>query len=169
MRKRCCRIASPQTQAVSISIGTVLQSGAGVAASDLEPLRKFYTGRQDQPAWYDARGLNGDGKLAIAAIAASAEDGLDPAQYELANISKSLSGFDPNTVAYRELFLTAQVFHFAADLRSGRANLKHVDADVDLAPSGFDVVTTLSRALAERSLPEFLRTICGRNGKPMWH
>jgi murein L,D-transpeptidase YcbB/YkuD len=153
------QIASPQTPAVTTSIGTMLQSGAGIAASDLEPLRKFYTGRQNQPAWYDARGLNGDGKLAIAAIAASAEDGLDPAQYELANISKSLSGFDPNAVAYRELLLTAQVLHYASDLRSGRDNLKHVDADIDLAPSGFDVVTALSGALAERRLPEFLRTL----------
>jgi murein L,D-transpeptidase YcbB/YkuD len=143
----------------ALAIESVLSSGSGILPAYLELLRTFYAARQDRPAWYDARGVNGDGKLAVAAITSSSDDALDPAQYELANVSRPLTAVDPQNVAYRDVLLTTQIMHYASDIRDGRDSLKRVDPDIDIPMSGFDVAKILNQALTERKLPEFFQSL----------
>ena len=148
---------------LSISIETALQSGTGVVVDDLATLRAFYGARLNRPAWYDARGLTADGKLAVAAIAASSDEGLDPAAYKLGNLSKPLSGTDPQMIAHRDFELTTQLLHYASDLRSGRPNLKHLDSDVDLPRDSFDKGSVLAQALDRQNLKGFLQDLAPRS------
>ena len=150
--------ASP-SDAISRTIESDLESGAGVSPLDLEMLKTFYAARENRPAWYDDHGLNADGRLAIATIAAAAEHGLSADQYGLLNISKPLSGHNPALVADRDILLSAQFMHFATDLRAGRNFLKYLDADVDVPPSNFNVSVELSRALRDQKLTEFVQAL----------
>jgi murein L,D-transpeptidase YcbB/YkuD len=149
--------APPEPYALAIE--SVLRSDSSIAPTSIEKLQAFYAARQDRPAWYDAHGLNGDGKLAVAAIASSGDDALDPAQYELAAISKPLPAADPQSVAYRDVLLTTQIMRYASDVRDGRDTLKRVDSDIDIPLSGFDAAKALGEALSERKLPDFLQTL----------
>jgi len=150
---------SALAQAVGITgtIETVLRSGEGIAPPDLNSLRQFYETRKYRPAWYDGEGLNADGATAIAAIAASSEHGLDPANYELANLRRPLRDREPETIERRDLLLTIQVLHYCADVRKGREEFQHLDLDVDLPRDDFDQAPALSHALLERKVLEFLQ------------
>lgn len=138
-------------------IETILRSGEGVSPQDLGALRQFYEARKYRPAWIDGESLNSDGATAISAIAASSDHGLDPANYELVNLRKTLGERGPDMIARRDLLLTIQVLHYCADVRNGREELLHLDPDVDLPRDDFDQASALSHALLERKLLEFLQ------------
>lgn len=147
--------AAAQSVVLSKAVETALQSNS----PNFDLLRKFYAARQNRTAWFDDRGMNDDGRLVLAAIAASEEEGLDPFQYQVFNLAKPPSGANPSEVASRDLQLTIQVLHYASDLRGGRDTLKRVDKDVDLPPTGFDASTALSQALTDGKLPRFLGSL----------
>lgn len=153
------QIAAAQSDTVPRSIQEALQSGSGTTAQDLNLLRKFYSARQNQPAWYDNGELNPDGRTVVTTILAAREDGLDPAWYEPENLGKPLLDHDPALVAYRDLFLTTQLFHYATDIRSGRDEFRRVDSDVDLPRDRFDVASDLSQALERNTVLEFLHRL----------
>ena len=138
-------------------IEAILRSGEGVSPQDLGALKQFYEARKYRPAWFDGDNLNADGATAIAAMAASSDDGLDPANYELVNLRKPLGEREPDMIARRDLFLTIQVLHYCADVRNGRDELLHLDPDVDLPRDDINQAPALSHALLERKLPEFLQ------------
>jgi L,D-transpeptidase YcbB len=150
-----CQGATAQSGQIEQTIQLTLQSGAGLDLRDVDALRKFYGARQYRTAWYDDRGINADGRTAVAEMSASADEGLDPARYELTNINKPLSNHDAAAIAYRDLLLTAQLLRYAADVRSGRDEFKQLDSDVDLPHDSFDAASALSQSLQERTLPLF--------------
>lgn len=122
-------------------------------------LSRFYLLRQNRPAWFDANGPNGDGKLAAAAIAAADLDGLSPARYQLDMALRPSTGSDVSDLAQRDILLTTKFLRYVSDLHSGREELKHLDRDVELPSDRFDAAAGLSRALTEGKLAEYLRAI----------
>ncbi len=145
------------------SIESALASGGGIAASDIGGLRRFYAMRQNLPAWTDERGLDGDAKLAIAAIAASVDDGLDPERFEASLLASPFAANDPAARIDRDFILTADVLRYMSELRGGRSEFEHLDGDVDLPRAAYDAPAALAQAIAEHKLPQLLRALA-----PQW-
>ncbi|MEI9991395.1 MAG: L,D-transpeptidase family protein [Rhizomicrobium sp.] len=137
-------------------IESALQSGSGVNPSQRDSLRKFYAARQNAPAWYDQGGLNADGRAALAVLSRAAEDGLDPARYELENLARPFATNDATALAYRDLTFTASLLRYASDMLDGQPAFKHLDSDVDLPASGYDIASGAAQAVATHKISEFL-------------
>lgn len=141
-------VSQPGRAAVP-SIEAALQSGQGMSPSALGALRRFYAARANAPAWFDARGLDGDGRAAQAIVLRAADQGLDPARYapDLAR---------EGGIVERDLAFSAAVLRYASDMLDGRPDLKHLDPDVDLPASGADVAADVAQALAAHRIGEYL-------------
>jgi len=150
---------APQDDPVAQAIHVTLETGQGTALSDLGALRRFYASRQDLPAWFDQRGLNQDGREAMAIVATSGADGLDPSRYRLLPMPPR----DAAEMARRDMAFTAELLRFISDLRSGRDEWRRIDRDVDLPGGLFDSGSALAQALAARKLPSFLQSMA-----PQW-
>ena len=144
--------------------GTTIEALLNQLSSDNKS-KHFYALRQNRPAWYGADGLNSDGRIALEAIASAPSEGLDPARYTLALEQRPATGFDASQIAYRDILLTGHLLRYISDLHLGREELKHLDSDVDLPIVHFDVVATLSQALAQRELAEYLRTLAPQSSR----
>ena len=143
-------------QAAPSPIESALQSGFAVGASQLDSLRKFYAVRQNAPAWYDRGGLNADGRAAFAVLSRASEEGLDPSRYELENLARPFAASDATALAYRDLTFTASMLRYASDMLDGQPAFKHIDSDVDLPLSGYDIASGAAAALASHNISEFL-------------
>ena len=155
-----CQPAAAQPDTLGSAIETVLSR----LSSDTG-LRHFYALRQNQPTWYGRDGLNSDGRIALEAIESAPADGLDLARYTSAIEPRPATGLDATQVAYRDVQLTGQLLRYISDLHLGREDFKHLDSDVDVPLVRFDDVATLSQALAERKLAEYLRTLAPQSAQ----
>ena len=140
----------------SAPLESTLQSASGIAPSQIDSVRKFYAARQNVPAWYDTSGLNADGRAALAVLSRASEDALDPARYELENLSRPFATNDAAALAYRDLTFTESVLRYASDMLDGQPALKHIDSDIDLPLSGYDLASGAAAALASHKISEFL-------------
>ena len=137
-------------------IGSALQSGSGIDASQLDALRRFYAARQNTPAWHDRGSLNADGRAALAVLSKAAEDGLDPSRYELDNLARPFAAGDSSALAYRDLTFTATLLRYSSDMLDGRSTLRRIDSDIDLPLSGYDTAAGINQALAAHKIADFL-------------
>jgi len=119
-------------------------------------LRVFYEQRSFRPAWSGTPLALREARQMMAALARADEEGLDPRAYHAADISLQATHLAPVDAAQYDILLSDGALRYARDLRIGRADLKMLDADVDLPQQSFDVVSALNAALANDSVGTFL-------------
>jgi L,D-transpeptidase YcbB len=86
----------------------------------------FYSGRSYAPLWITDGVANARAKAAIDYLGHVDADGLDPADYPVADFKAS----DPGTLAEAELRLTASVISYARHASIGRVAWSRVSADI---------------------------------------
>ncbi len=105
----------------------------------------FYSGRSYAPLWITDGVANARAKAAINYLGHVDADGLDPADYPVADFKSS----DPGTLAEAELRLTASVITYARHAAIGRVAWSRVSADISYdqkAPEPASVLAALADA-----------------------
>ncbi|HEY8254992.1 MAG TPA: L,D-transpeptidase family protein [Rhizomicrobium sp.] len=114
------------------------------AAESLE-VQTFYQMRHDAPAWTGNAAAQANAKLALAALAAAAGEGLDPERYRV-----------PAEPAGYDAALTGAVLAYMHDVAEGRPDLRSVDTDIALPPRMMDMPALLDRALSSGTFSQLL-------------
>ena len=120
-------------------------------------VQAFYAARADEPVWFEGSALTPAGRRLVAALRASADEGLDPLRYEPVMLAggaprvlrASLAGDELVVQASAlEVGLTAALARFAADLGRGRVDPTRVTVLWRLRPRGFDALPVLQQVAA---------------------
>jgi murein L,D-transpeptidase YcbB/YkuD len=120
-------------------------------------VQAFYAARADEPVWFEGSALTPAGRGLVAALRASADEGLDPLRYEPVMLvggaprvlRASLAGDGLAVQASAlEVGLTAALARFAADLGRGRVDPTRVTVLWRLRPRGFDALPVLQQVAA---------------------
>lgn len=130
---------------------------AYVEPADLAPLvERFYTARQDRPAWVDARGALPRARALLSALEGMGEWQLDPAdlgvtriEHLLALVDPVLHGKhpDPARLAELDVALTRAWLTCARQLHGGRADPRQVWPEWHLAPAPVDFTQALDEVV----------------------
>ena len=104
--------------------------------SYLPVLARAYGGRNFQPIWTDATGLNAAGRSVVGAIRLADQDGLNAADYLVPSIESPAA--DPSRAAETDVLLSAAALRLARDLGWGLTSPSEVDRDNDYVPRRFD-------------------------------
>jgi L,D-transpeptidase YcbB len=113
--------------------------------SERTAVEAFYSGRSYAPLWISDGHANARAKAAIDYLGHVDADGLDPADYPVADFKSS----DPGTLAEAELRLTASVILYAHHASIGRVAWSRVSADISYdqkAPEPASVLAALADA-----------------------
>jgi len=121
---------------------------------DLGALARFYGARNDAPAWTDKAKAD----AALAALAQSGDDGLDPETYH-ADALAAAHRDTPQAIAQYDLVLTDGFLKYARDMRLGAISPYSVEGDIALPERSFDPVAALAAALASNALPQFISSL----------
>jgi murein L,D-transpeptidase YcbB/YkuD len=131
-------------------------------------VQAFYVARADEPVWFEGSALTPAGQRLVAALRASADEGLDPLRYEPVMLAggtprvlrASLAGDGLEVQASAlEIGLTAALARYAADLGRGRVDPARVTVLWRLRPRGFDVLPVLQQAAASGRPDEVLDSL----------
>lgn len=126
---------------------------------DHNALVEFYAEPSRVPLWVDEGGLTRRGREALAELNAAADYGLDPRDYDIADVSRltgdaasrdpaGRKGYASEGLGQAELKLSAAVLLYARHAQAGRVVPQAVNAALDLDPRGpepYDVLATLAR------------------------
>jgi murein L,D-transpeptidase YcbB/YkuD len=120
-------------------------------------LRRFYEPQGFAPVW----GPDPDGvaraALALGALAASRDHGLDPREYGGAALIRRASPSGPHEAVERELVLTDALLRYAVDVHAGRLRPERVQADWGIpAPPREEPVRELAEAVESSTLAAWL-------------
>jgi murein L,D-transpeptidase YcbB/YkuD len=119
-------------------------------------VQELYAARGDRPAWIDGDRVTPAGQRLLAALAAAADEGLDPARYDPAAILPGGSGVlrvavgggpTPREAAVREVALMVALARYAADLGRGRVDPARVSVMWRVQPRRVDVRPILRQAV----------------------
>ena len=160
-----CGTAPAETteQVIQLAVDA-LRSGAAVRIGDTSiatviVLPEFYERRAFQPAWTNPQAVDD----LLRAIHASADDGLDPHDYQLAPIErlKALTGPSARDTADLDLLLTDATIRLAYHLRFGKVDPEALDPNWNLARSlsGADPATALQGALDKGTVYDTLEAL----------
>ncbi|MCK0198264.1 L,D-transpeptidase family protein [Ancylobacter sp. 6x-1] len=133
--------ADPAAQALAALFASPDLSRYVPAKIDQDALVAFYAARADRPFLMDGNGLSSIGKDVRAQIATAAQDGLSPADYDVA---LPTAGASPQTAAETELRLAAATLLYARHLQAGRFNPARISDDVDVSPTPIDPAAVLA-------------------------
>ena len=129
----------------------------------------FYQGRGFVPAWSNERGLFPENaEELLAALRVSADDGLRPEDYHLADLEQRVEAakarLDPVDLAELDLLLTDAFLNLASDLRYGRVNPRTAGGCAPLEPGKEpppeeSLTARLETALQERRVRSSLESL----------
>ncbi|WP_417774090.1 L,D-transpeptidase family protein [Stappia sp.] len=99
----------------------------------------FYRARVFQPLWVSAEGLNPNGQRLIAAFASSADDALDPREYDADGLARLASAAaSDDDLARLEVTLSDTFVTYANHLTSGRVKPNEVNKSLNIFPKAPD-------------------------------
>jgi murein L,D-transpeptidase YcbB/YkuD len=141
-----------------------------VSARRWTATRQFYQKRGNEPAWLDGRRPRPQMDELIATLQHVDRDGLDPELYGTSALAQrraeagrgflTAKGFDPDTAASLDVWLTYLYLQYVSDITNGVGNLSHVDPTWQIKPSRVDAATLLQSAIEQNrvavSLEELL-------------
>jgi murein L,D-transpeptidase YcbB/YkuD len=110
--------------------------------SDRHGVHAFYRSRGFAPLWIANNEASARARAAIAYLQGVDAEGLDPADY---NVAEFEQGTSPAALAAVELRLTAAVLAYARDVQNGRVPFSHFGADIHYAPTFASAAVVLSR------------------------
>jgi len=128
----------------------------------VDVLARLYGSRGDGPVWLDAGGLSPADRAAVAELAAAADQGLTPADYDAATLEGLARGLPHpswNAVALArfDLLLSVDLVRYLDDLRGGR--VRPGPFGQGRAPPDLDLAGFLARAIAADSVHELATSL----------
>jgi len=108
-------------------------------------LVRLYQDEGGHLLWLDGTDLTARGRIAVAAINASLDDGLNPEKYYAASIQARISHVTTQTAAELDLLISAGLLAYVSDLSAGRLEPKVSDPELFDYPSPPDPVPVLRR------------------------
>lgn len=135
--------------------------------------RAFYERRDFEPAWIDGNDPRRDVGELIAAIQASAEEGLDPDLYNARLLEArwrqarsgfiARKGFYPSEAGSFDVWFTYLYMKYASDLADGLSDLAHADPAWRIEPEKFDPAAHLEGALERKAVGRSLNALAPDN------
>jgi murein L,D-transpeptidase YcbB/YkuD len=113
---------------------------------DREGIEAFYKARDYAPLWLSHGATDDRAKAAIAYLAQTAADGLDPTDYPVPDFKSAITA---QALAEDEIKLTASVLTYARQAQIGRIHFSRVGADIEfklVAPEPAEVLAKLADA-----------------------
>src|SRR5262245_21432004 len=140
---------------------------------DVQPLvRAFYKARSYRPAWAHVDGPTADARTLVRVLAASRDEGLDPNQYDVEDLSgemeklrglKLSSASQTNQIAALDVELTRNFLKSAIHRYSGQVNPLQLPADWHVMPRKRDMVEVLEQAIRSHRVDAALASLSPRN------
>jgi murein L,D-transpeptidase YcbB/YkuD len=135
--------------------------------------RQFYRKRGNEPAWLNGRQPRPQMDELIATVQQVDRDGLDPELYAMSALARrraeagrgflTAKGFDPDTAAALDVWLTYLYLQYASDITSGVGNLSHLDPDWQIKPSRIDAAALLQSAIDGNRVAQSLDDLLPRD------
>ena len=170
-------LQNAQTNAISAHITAVIRESApaGVDPVAWRRAARIYADRGFTPLWYDARtaSMSTGAHALLRTVAASADEGLRPADYPLRAIVgaqdevRRAREMPPARVvanAHLDVLLTATLADFASDLLTGRLSPPDVEPAWNIDAETVDVDSALAATLREPDLAGALDRLRSRIG-----
>jgi murein L,D-transpeptidase YcbB/YkuD len=160
-----CRQKAPSQTAPNPAIASAVQSNSVPAYAGRDRRaqriwkeeRRFYSDRSSRLVWSDGSRLNEDADAVLQAIHQADQDGLDPADYNIAGIeAKRAERLDAARAGDVDLRLTYAYFSLAWDLAHGVESPEQLDPKWHEPADDDDIRATLVRALDEHRVRESL-------------
>jgi murein L,D-transpeptidase YcbB/YkuD len=162
----CTRHASKTDDSISAALrGAVDSKQPGLAADDGDRGRevwkeeqRFYRQSGYQLAWSDGRRVRADFDALLRALRTADRDGLDPAEYHLADLEAAKKAFTRERAIDFDLRASYAYLQYASDLTHGTVDPEDVDPQWHAAPRDVDLHNLLESAVGsgrvEQSLQE---------------
>jgi L,D-transpeptidase YcbB len=135
--------------------------------------RQFYQKRGNEPAWLRGRQPRPQMDELIATVQHVDRDGLDPELYAMSALAQrraeagrgflTAKGFDPDTAASLDVWLTYLYLQYASDITSGVGNLSHLDPNWQIKPSRIDTAALLQSAIDGNRVAQSLDDLLPRD------
>ena len=133
------------------------------AKASVAGLHEFYRQRKFQPLWVARTGATSRARQLAHAITRAADDGLVPADYDMAAIAKRLASGHPTRLAELELLLSRGLITYGIDLKAGRRAPGNVDPTLFQYARNVDPRALLRAASTASDLAYFLRDLAPAN------
>lgn len=130
--------------------------GDSVARSNLQ---RLYGGWSWRLLWQGDSNATARADTLLAWIERAADDGLDPAAYDVAGLRASRLAGSDSARAVADIEFSAVFFRFGRDLAAGRVSPPLIDSLWDGTPAPPDLVTVLSRAIERDDVNGALRNL----------
>ena len=145
-----------QSTADALHDALVERHSSGFANGAPDPLFDFYAARNFAPAWTGPKGDGNAVAVVLSTLTHADAQGLRAQDYSItASRWDAIPETGPEAAAF-ELSLTADLMHYAADVRLGRVNPTTVYQDVELPAGAFEFVAALNTALRGGRIERFL-------------
>ena len=121
-------------------------------------LVEYYHDRDMEPLWTAPDGPNGNAGVLRHTLDTADSQGLNPADYSVAQIARYWEARDPSRLARLELLLTLSLADYIGDLAEGRRAPRRIDPELfpTARDNEFDPTVLLRTCLTCRDLREFL-------------
>jgi len=135
--------------------------------------RQFYQKRGNEPAWLDGRQPRRQMDDLIHTLQQVERDGLDPELYDPVALAERRAdagrgflrrkGFDPDTAASLDVWLTFLYLQYASDITNGVGNLSRIDPNWQIKPSRVDTAAVLASAIDQNRVAQSLEDLLPRD------
>jgi len=135
--------------------------------------RQFYQKRGNEPAWLDGRQPRPQMDELIATLQHVDRDGLDPELYGVSALAGkradagrgflTAKGFDPDTAASLDVWLTYLYLQYVSDMTNGVGNLSKIDPNWQIKPSRIDSAVLLQSAIDQNRVKQSLDDLLPRD------
>jgi murein L,D-transpeptidase YcbB/YkuD len=127
-----------------------------------DALQRFYVARSFRPLWIADAGPTGAARALADVLAHAADDGLEPADYRVAEIGRGLDRRDDAALADLELLLSHGLVRYGRDLSAGRVSPSRADPEHHLEPEAAPAEALLSQA-GNDDVGTYLATLAPRS------
>ncbi|WP_342641259.1 L,D-transpeptidase family protein [Rhodoligotrophos ferricapiens] len=143
--------AEPENSRVGQEIAQVIKSGAvsvGIDDGDkrLFDVFTYYQERDFKPLWVRDSGPKAKARDFLDILRAAEEDGLDPRNYRIGEISARMDAKDPKGLAALDLLLSRAFIDYGNDLTVGRVVPDQIGKDTHIKPIGPGALSLLDGA-----------------------
>ena len=163
----CTRHPSKTDDSISAALrGAVDSKQPGLVADDGDRGRdlwkeeqRFYRQSGYQLAWSDGRRVRADFDALLRALRAADRDGLDPAQYHLADLEAAKKAFTRERAIDFDLRASYAYLQYASDLTHGTVDPEDVDPQWHAAPRDVDLHNLLESAVGSGGVEQSLQEL----------
>lgn len=155
--------ADSHNVAVGNEIRDIIEGGqttVGIDDADQRLIQVFtyYAERDYKPLWVRDNGPKSKARDLLTILKTSYEDGLDPQDYEVAEISERIDGRTPRQLAELDLLLTRAFIDYGRDLSTGQVEPDKLGGPIHITPIGPGPLTLLDGAEQADDIPEYVDT-----------